>query len=517
MQILGVRIDELSRVEALGKVRGFLGRMKQEIIFTPNPEMLVDAQKDQYFRNVLNSGSLNICDGKGIELVSRGRLKRIPGIDFMLDICALTEKEERSIYLLGSNDQMVVERARSELLRQFSKLHIVGSNKGVHIVSSLGSLTYEKEENDSILNDIIDTAPDILFVAFGHGKQEKWIYENLKHLPSVKVAMGVGGAFDILSGKIKRAPRLFRMLGLEWLWRLLLQPWRIGRIWKATVIFLLYNFRSMDKSLTMWVLFFLELLLLGYLPQETFLWFIYFYNDHRYWIASGTAIILFAITQFWLSWLRKNRAKSKFFLIFHIVPFLIAGAGYLAVYVLLTSRAVTTDSQPKVEAEIIKNEQPTLPITPDSLPKDVHQAQVIKILDNHYALVARRSFNVYLPNIPQTFQEKFVGVLQWNSDTHHWDKFLDIRDVLPASSDKNNPVDLWWEGRPDTDQVPNLLVVDTNGAGSGEGVGKIFVPDNIGLSDWYVKECFDYAYGLGKGKQRPLSDPVCQNVTISRP
>ena len=82
--------------------------------------------------------------------------------------------------------------------------------------------------------------PDILFVAFGHGKQEKWIYENLKDLPGVKVAMGVGGAFDFVSGNKKRAPKWMRVIGLEWLYRLIHEPNNLGRIWKATVIFIYY-------------------------------------------------------------------------------------------------------------------------------------------------------------------------------------------------------------------------------------------------------------------------------------
>ena len=78
----------------------------------------------------------------------------------------------------------------------------------------------------------------VLFVAFGMGKQEKWIYENIEKLPSVKIAMGVGGAFDYISGSVPRAPLLLRTLGLEWAYRLWKQPSRIGRIWNATAVFM---------------------------------------------------------------------------------------------------------------------------------------------------------------------------------------------------------------------------------------------------------------------------------------
>jgi N-acetylglucosaminyldiphosphoundecaprenol N-acetyl-beta-D-mannosaminyltransferase len=88
-----------------------------------------------------------------------------------------------------------------------------------------------------MLADIITAAPAILIVAFGHIKQEEWIQQNLKDLPSVQVAIGVGGAFDMISGYLRRAPRLFRFFGLEWLWRFLIQPYRYKRIWKAIITF----------------------------------------------------------------------------------------------------------------------------------------------------------------------------------------------------------------------------------------------------------------------------------------
>ncbi len=96
---------------------------------------------------------------------------------------------------------------------------------------------FDKEENNKLLERVKQAKPDILFVAFGHGKQEKWLAEFIKEMPSVKVAMGVGGAFDYLSGRVRRAPRLVRQLGLEWLWRLIFQPWRVSRIWRAVWTF----------------------------------------------------------------------------------------------------------------------------------------------------------------------------------------------------------------------------------------------------------------------------------------
>lgn len=234
MDILGIKISEVTKQQALEKTKEFLLSNTSHKIFTPNPEMVVDAQKDFDFKNVLNSGDMNLCDGFGLCLASGFKLKRYSGVSFMTDLCALAEKENKSIYLLGSGSDEVIKKTAKVLQEKYPMLKIVGWNKGL-VINKNGE--YNKEENEDLIYDIIIKSPDILFVAFGHGKQEKWIDKNLVDLPSVKIAMGVGGSFDFISGKVKRAPKLFRFTGLEWLWRLILQPWRFKRIWKATVKF----------------------------------------------------------------------------------------------------------------------------------------------------------------------------------------------------------------------------------------------------------------------------------------
>jgi len=239
MYILSVRIDSLTRSQALEKIKEFWHGNESKMVFTPNPEMLVDAQTDRYFQEVLNKGDLNVCDGKGIELVAPERIERIPGVDFMLDICRLAETENKSVYLLGGRDEEILKICRQNLLQKFPNLKIVGATCGPKIGKPF---EVESEQNEKVIDDIIDVAPDILFVAFGHGKQEKWIYGFVPELPSIKIAMGVGGSFDFIAGKAKRAPEFLRRVGLEWLWRLIREPRRVKRIWKATVVFLFYSF-----------------------------------------------------------------------------------------------------------------------------------------------------------------------------------------------------------------------------------------------------------------------------------
>lgn len=243
MQILDVKIDEVNLAMARARAADFLVSEKSHTIFTPNPEMIVDAARDSVFTKILNLSDLNLCDGFGLKLVAP-RLTRVPGADFMRELCALAAAQNKSVYLLGSADADVLKKTATALQQKFPTLKISGIDPGYPIALAAGDegriLTYNQTAHDECLQRIIMAAPAVLLVAFGHPKQEKWIAANLPHLPSVKIAMGVGGAFDYLSGKATRAPKSVQSLGLEWLWRLAHEPRRFKRIWKATVVFLFY-------------------------------------------------------------------------------------------------------------------------------------------------------------------------------------------------------------------------------------------------------------------------------------
>ena len=239
MQINGTKVNEVKLLDARQKARNFLvSKTGQYKIFTPNPEMIVKAKNDEYFRKVLNSGDLNLCDGSGLYFVARAKgliLDRITGSDFIFDLCELAVDLDKSIFLLGTKEECILSRASLELLNKFPSLKISGFDKGMKIQElSNGSLDYEVSSNEIIIAKINACKPDILVVAFGMGKQEKWIDENLKKIPSVKVAIGVGGALDFIAKTASRAPKIFRKLGIEWLWRLFNEPKRIKRIFYAT-------------------------------------------------------------------------------------------------------------------------------------------------------------------------------------------------------------------------------------------------------------------------------------------
>lgn len=236
LQILGVPIDALRRDEALSRVDVFLDGGRH-LVTTPNPEMLVMAHRDSKFREVLNSADLAIPDGIGLVLMAALRGEEIPeritGVDFLVEVAGLIAVKGKSVFFLGAEDG-VARSAANGLKKKYPTLIIAGAESG-------GTLRQTPEGqwriDDKTMEALRSASPDVLFVAFGHGKQEKWIADNLADLTSVRVAMGVGGAFDFISGRTKRAPKAMRMFGLEWLWRLLREPRRAGRIWTAVAVF----------------------------------------------------------------------------------------------------------------------------------------------------------------------------------------------------------------------------------------------------------------------------------------
>jgi len=238
VDILGIAIDDLDEDAVEGIIEERLSDGRGTFIATPNPEMILLAQKDAEFRNILNSADIKIPDGYGLKIGARilGRklCSRATGTDLMQRICRLAGTKGLSVYLLGA-EEGVARKAEENLKKILPNLKIVGAESG-------GNLSALPENgiswnNQVILAHINAVKPDILFVALGHRKQEKWIFENFKKLAGVKVAMGVGGAFDFYSGKMRRAPLTMRRLGLEWLWRLFLEPRRYPRILAATILF----------------------------------------------------------------------------------------------------------------------------------------------------------------------------------------------------------------------------------------------------------------------------------------
>lgn len=238
IELLGVKIAVTGVRDVLLKVRSYVRGKDQHMIFTPNPEMLVTAQHDPAFLVLLNRASLALPDGVGIlfaALLKRRRLpQRMPGVDVFLRLCEEASTRGWRIFLLGNNEGCLL-RAKHRLERRFPRLRIVGFAGGGKIDQEGRGLSDEETKQA-----IRQSCAQLLFVGFGAPKQEKWIAHALPSMPNVRMAMTVGGAFDYVAGDVIRAPGIMRALGLEWLFRLIRQPWRIGRITRALIVFSWY-------------------------------------------------------------------------------------------------------------------------------------------------------------------------------------------------------------------------------------------------------------------------------------
>lgn len=224
VRILGVDIDNIDIDEA-GKITKELVETSNKtckIVVAPNTEFIMMAQKDEEFFDVLKSADLATPDSVGIMLGGKFQKKpfkqRIPGQAYFRKVLEIGEKENWSFYLLGGKDD-VPKIAAENLKKIYPNINIVGHHEGF----------FELEGEEKVIQEINSLKPNVLFVAMGAPLQEKWIAKYKNDL-KVDVAAGQGGTFDYEAGKIKRAPKIFQKLCIEWLWRLILQPSRIIRM-----------------------------------------------------------------------------------------------------------------------------------------------------------------------------------------------------------------------------------------------------------------------------------------------
>ncbi|SFL19119.1 WecB/TagA/CpsF family glycosyltransferase [Halanaerobium salsuginis] len=225
LKILGVKIDILDLTGAVNRVIEFTKQdsaARPALIVTPNSEMLALASSDQELFNILNSAQLATADGIGVVIAARIMGQQLPervaGFDLMQQLLANSASGERSFYFLGSKPG-VVDQAVNNLQEHYPDLNISGYHHG-----------YLNQENTAeVLQEINQQQPDLLLVGMGAPLQEKFLAANLSRL-KVKAAFTVGGSFDVIAGQVNRAPRWMQKAGLEWLYRLLQEPSRLGRM-----------------------------------------------------------------------------------------------------------------------------------------------------------------------------------------------------------------------------------------------------------------------------------------------
>lgn len=234
--LFNVRIDDYTEVEVFDMVRKWLVGNQPRMIVTPNAEFLLKARSNESFRNLLSSSDLSVADGVAIRfgiaaLQNEKLINRITGVDLVQHIARICNEEKKSLMLLGGAP-MAAELASEILIKRFPDLKVTSFDPG-HIEYKNGKFSVP----DALKDELQNKPPDAIAVALGQGKQEVCMNEIRKLGYNVKVMIGIGGALDMISGMKRRSPQWMSRIGLEWVWRLLIEPKRAKRILKATIVF----------------------------------------------------------------------------------------------------------------------------------------------------------------------------------------------------------------------------------------------------------------------------------------
>lgn len=235
VNILGVRLHNVDTAETLAIIDAFIRDGSPHQICTPNVDFIIQAQKDTEFLEILNRAHLSVPDGMGVVYASRflgtPLKENVKGRILVIRLCRQASERRQSVFFLGGEPGVATKAA--EILKQrFPDLKVAGT------ISPSFQILDDEQENRKVLDELNRCRPDILFVGMGAPKQEKWIARNLSSTQqerpfSVPVSLGIGGTFDIISGRIREAPSWMTNVGLEWSFRLAREP---GRLWKRYLV-----------------------------------------------------------------------------------------------------------------------------------------------------------------------------------------------------------------------------------------------------------------------------------------
>ena len=221
VDVLGVGFDRVHLAAAVERILRRLDAGERTFVITANPEFVMLARREPELAHLARDAHLVVADGSGIVAASRllgDPLPRVPGRLLVDALVPHLAQRHSPIFFLGAGPG-VAERAAAELRRRAPGLVVAGVHAG----------SAEPEQDAASVARVRDTTAQILFVAYGMPKQERWVARNLAALPAVRLAIGVGGVFDQLAGVQKVPPAALHAVGLEWLWRLAREPWRWRR------------------------------------------------------------------------------------------------------------------------------------------------------------------------------------------------------------------------------------------------------------------------------------------------
>ncbi len=221
VNILGIPFIHITLQGMVAKLSSHLANKEKAFVVTANPEIALAAHKDKNQKALLAKASYITADGIGVvkaaKMLGTPLPERVTGFDLFISLLEVANEKNYGIYLLGAKDD-VLKQTISEINRRYPNVSVVGSHHGFF------------DWNDkAIEQEIIEKKPDMVFVALGFPRQEKWIGERISQFEK-GIFIGIGGSFDVLAGVVKRAPVFWQKLNIEWLYRLLQQPTRWKRM-----------------------------------------------------------------------------------------------------------------------------------------------------------------------------------------------------------------------------------------------------------------------------------------------
>ncbi len=220
--ILGVPVDRVSMAQSLDLIENFVASGQPHLIVTADATGLVLAKSDPTFLELIKGADLVTPDGSGVVWAAKRQgvqnLDRVSGVDILEQTCVLSADKGYRLYFLGAAPG-IAELAAERLRLKYPGCNIVGTRHGY----------FPADSDELVGKEIAESKPDILFVGLGMPRQEKFI-KATQSIVGAKVAVGIGGSFDVFSGKTKRAPQWIQRLRFEWLWRLMLNPSKISKV-----------------------------------------------------------------------------------------------------------------------------------------------------------------------------------------------------------------------------------------------------------------------------------------------
>lgn len=204
-------------------------------IVTANPEILLEARRDPVYAEVLKQADIRTVDGMGLWLSTKifgSSSTRLTGVELSEYLLEYAIAHQWKVALIGGEDPKRADQAARVLRERYPALRLVAEHGG--LISREGEMSEEGEEASHRLTL---EGPQLLLVAFGHPRQERWLARYLHQFPTVRIAVGIGGTIDFWAGTVRRAPAFWRRLGIEWLWRLFQEPKRLPRILRAVIVF----------------------------------------------------------------------------------------------------------------------------------------------------------------------------------------------------------------------------------------------------------------------------------------